>query len=198
MSHEVALSVPDDCLVVFIDDVGHEALLADQQVYGLGGCAVLGRDLDAIIRTPSREIRRQVTGSPDTPLHASSFPKKHAAAVGQFFGTQLFFRLGAIITIKTRLSSELGGPVPTIAAVLKERIREAVSHTPAKSVTVVFEASERADRLIEDAFQGFGLAEGTTQIPVECCFMRKEHGEPGLEVADFAMHAVQGQCVTSI
>jgi hypothetical protein len=81
----------------------------------------------------------------------------------------------------------------TIAAVLKERIREVVSHSPCKSVTVIFESSERADRLIENEFQGFGLTEGTTPIPVECCFMRKHHGEPGLEVADFIMHAVGRQ-----
>jgi hypothetical protein len=49
------------------------------------------------------------------------------------------------------------------------------------------------DRLIEAAFQGFGLEEDGRPIPVECCFMRKEHGEPTLEVADFSMHAVGRQ-----
>lgn len=43
--------------------------------------------------------------------------------------------------------------------------------------------------LLVDAFQGFALEEGGTPIPVECYFMRKEHAEPALEVADFVVHA---------
>ena len=74
MPAESPLSLPDDCLVVFVDDTGHEALLKDHAVYDLGGCAALARDLDRIIRDPWREIRRLVTGSEDTPLHANTFP----------------------------------------------------------------------------------------------------------------------------
>jgi hypothetical protein len=44
-------------------DTGHEALKG-HPVYG---CAELAGDLDAVIRTPWREVRRRATGSPDTP-----------------------------------------------------------------------------------------------------------------------------------
>src|SRR6476660_3345580 len=67
------LKLPNDCLAVFVDDTGHEALVPGHPVYGLGGCAALAQDLDAFVRSPWREVRRQVTGSPDTPLHASEF-----------------------------------------------------------------------------------------------------------------------------
>ena|SRR5258707_15434132 len=67
------LILPEGSLVVFVDDTGHEALVPGHPVYGLGGCAVLSSDLDPIIRDPWRDVRRKVTGSPETPLHANAF-----------------------------------------------------------------------------------------------------------------------------
>src|SRR5258708_38999028 len=67
------LILPEGSLVVFVDDTGHEALVPGHPVYGLGGCAVLSSDLDPIIRDPWRDVRRKVTRSPETPLHANAF-----------------------------------------------------------------------------------------------------------------------------
>jgi hypothetical protein len=201
MADEINLILPERCLAVFVDDTGHEVLLPDQKVYGLGGCAVLAPALDPIIRLPWREVRRRVTGSPDTPLHASEFDRRDVSnevraenirAVVDFFQTQPFARFGAIISTATTLADELG-PVPTIAKVLQARIAEIARWTPFDSLAVIFESSQRADRLIENAFQGFTIEEGSKPIPVKCYFMRKEHAEPALEVADFVMHAVGRQ-----
>lgn len=196
MPAEMHLTLPEDCLAVFADDTGHEALVKGHPVYGLGGCAALVCNLDRYIRDPWREVRRLVTGSPDTPLHASDFGQSATQDdilnVAKFFPTYPFARLGAIISFKTQLADSLDS-IGTIALVLKERIREIASYMPCGSVAVIFESSDRADRLIEAAFQGFGLEEDGKPIPVECCFMRKEHGEPALEVADFIMHAVGRQ-----
>ncbi len=196
MPVEIPLTLADDCLAVFVDDTGHEALVKGHPVYGLGGCAVLARNLDTAIRAPWREVRRQVAGSPDAPLHANSFAgfaaQQNIRTVADFFHTQPFARLGAIISLKTKLADELGS-IPTIAKTLQERIREIASWTAFQSAAVIFESSDRADRLVEEAFQGFGLQEDGKPLPVECYFMRKEHGEPALEVADFIMHAVGRQ-----
>jgi hypothetical protein len=193
---EKNLVLPDRCLAVFADDTGHEALVPGHPVYGLGGCAVLASELDRIIRASWREIRRLVTGSPDTPLHANKFAgfatPENIAAVAEFFRVNPFARFGAIISTDTALDDGLG-PVPTIAKVLQARIVDIARWTAFDSLAVIFESSERADRLIEEAFQGFALEEGGTPIPVECYFMRKQHGEPALEVADFVMHAVGRQ-----
>jgi hypothetical protein len=193
---EANLVLPDQCLAVFVDDTGHEALVAGHPVYGLGGCAALARDLDRVIRSPWREIRRRVTGSPDTPLHANAFvgfaTPENIRVVAEFFRAHPFARFGAIISTETALADE-HGPVPTIAKVLQARINDIARWTPFDSLAVIFESSQRADRLIEAAFQGFALEEGGTPTPVECYFMRKEHGEPALEVADFVMHAVGRQ-----
>ena len=193
---ETNLVLRDRCLAVFADDTGHEALVAGHPVYGLGGCAALASDLDSLIRSPWREIRCRVTSSPDTPLHANTFAgfatPDNIAAVAEFFCVHPFARFGAIISTDTALADELG-PVPTIAKVLQARIVDIGRWTVFDSLAIIFESSQRADRLIEKAFQDFALEEGGAPIPVECYFMHKEHGEPALEVADFVMHAVGRQ-----
>jgi hypothetical protein len=193
---ETNLVLPDRCLAVFVDDTRHEALVAGHPVYGLGGCDALARDLDPLIRAPWREIRRCVAGSPDTPLHANEFAgfatPANIAAVAEFFSANPFARFGAIISTETALADGLG-PVPTIANVLQARIADMARWTTFDSLAVIFEWSDRADRLIEAAFQGFSLEERRPPIPVECYFMRKHHAEPALEVADFVIHAVGRQ-----
>jgi hypothetical protein len=150
----INLALPDRCLAVFVDDTGHEDLVDGQPVYGLGGCAVLSRDLDRIVRAPWRDVRRQVTGSPDTPLHASKFSPlatpENIESVARFFREQPFARIGAIISTDTMLTDELGR-VSTIAKVLQLRIVEIARWTICDSVAVIFGSSERADRLIEEA-----------------------------------------------
>jgi len=69
--------------------------------------------------------------------------------------------------------------VPTIAKVLQARIADVARWTIFDSLAVIFESSERADPLIEEAFQGFALEEGDAPIPVECYFMRKPSGTAG-------------------
>ena len=49
------LELPDRCLAVFVDDTGHEEFAKGHQVYGLDGCAALGRDLECLIEGPWKE-----------------------------------------------------------------------------------------------------------------------------------------------
>jgi hypothetical protein len=190
------LILPERCLAVFVDDTGHEALIKGDPVYGLGGCAVMSRDLERIITQPWREIRKRVTGSPDTPLHANKFPSiakpGDIEAVAAFFHTQSFWRFGAIFSAETKLSDELG-LMRTMKSVLQKRISEIVQGTLCKEIKVIFESSDRADKLIEEAFQDFELHRGAKHIPSECYFMPKSAADPALEVADFVMHAVGRQ-----
>jgi hypothetical protein len=62
-----------------------------------------------------------------------------------------------------------------------------------REAKVIFESSDRADKLIEQAFQRLVFHRGSKHIPSECYFMPKSAGEPALEVADFIMHAVGRQ-----
>jgi hypothetical protein len=190
------LHLPETSLVVFVDDTGHEALVEGHSVYGLGGCAVLAHDLDSVIRRPWHEVRRKVTGSAATPLHAASFSRtatpERIKAVAGFFRIQPFARIGATVTVKTRLTGDLG-PIDTVAGVLKNRIIDIAKWTRFAQVNVIFESSDRADRHIERAFADFRLEENGAPIPVECFFMPKAAHDAALEVADFIMHAVGRQ-----
>jgi hypothetical protein len=190
------LFLADRCLAVFVDDTGHEALLPDQPVYGLGGCAVMGRDLTRFIREPWKVIRNRVTGSPDTPLHANKFPRIAKAgdieAVAGFFRVQPFARFGAIISTATTLVDEMD-VLRTIKEVSELRINEIVQGILCKEVKVIFESSSRTDKMIQAAFQDLTIRRGQKHIPCECYLMPKSAAEPALEVADFVMHAVGRQ-----
>jgi hypothetical protein len=117
----VELRLPEKSLVVFVDDTGHERLV-DGPVYGLGGCAALAGDLDRVIRHPWHEVRRKVRGSADARLHAHAFPKsarpEDFETVAQFFRTQPFARLGAIISTKAKRDDSISA-LTTIANVLR-------------------------------------------------------------------------------
>jgi hypothetical protein len=138
-----------------------------------------------------------VTGSPDTPLHANKFPKiaggpEDMEAVANFFREQSFPRFGAIVTVDTTLHEELGR-VQTIKGVLQNALNNLILLTFCRDVKIIFESSERANKLIEEAFVSLELRRGSKLIPSECYFMPKSAAEPALEVADFVMHAVGRQ-----
>ena len=188
------LELRENTLVVCVDGSGHEALVEGHPVYGLGGCVALARDFDRLIRHPWHEVRRQIVGSPDAPLHAASFSRqpseREITVLSEFFRKQGFARIGATVSRAT----QRGGlsPVQIIAGVLKNRIVDIARWTSFTEVSVIFE-SGRADRLIEEAFGDFRLEENGRNIPVECYFMPKSAGDASLEVADFIMHAVGRQ-----
>jgi hypothetical protein len=102
------LVLRDRSLAVFVDDTGHESLNG-QPVYGLGGCAVLGRDYERFINKPWRAVRKRIAGSSDAQLHANKFSRKavHIDVVARFFREQPFWRFAAVVTQETILADEL-------------------------------------------------------------------------------------------
>jgi hypothetical protein len=102
------------------------------------------------------------------------------------------WNLDRALRARAALLQELG-PVPTIAKTLQNRVVEIARWTRFSDLKIMFESSDRADPLIKEAFQDFGLEEDGRPIPVDCYFMPKSAGDPALEVADFIMHAVGRQ-----
>ncbi len=195
--HKEALVVSDKCLVFYIDDTGHEKLAREHPVYGLGGCAVLGRDLDRLILQPWRSVREIITGSPNTPLHAGTLHtdvdglEEAAAIIAQFFKLP-FYRFAATLSKLTALPDDMSA-IRAIREVCRLRINEIVGRTLCREVKVIFEASERADPLIEEAFENLQARRGRKDIRTQCYFMPQDANDPGLEVADFVMQAVGGR-----
>src|SRR5229473_8633356 len=96
-----SLHLAPDCLMFAIDDTGHERLRG-QPIYGLGGCAVMGRDYNRVVAEPWRRRRAATTGNFHTPLHAVKFRRRatraNMAAMGRFFANQPFFRFAVVAT----------------------------------------------------------------------------------------------------
>ena len=47
-SRMTELTPPGDCLLVFLDEVGHEAFAGNQHYFGYGGCEVMLRDYERL------------------------------------------------------------------------------------------------------------------------------------------------------
>ena len=184
-----------DSLAVFVDDTGDE-LLQDpfQKVFGLGGCAVMGSNLDKVIRQPWREVRREIAGSPDKPLHATDVhpSSEQIETISSFFKTQPFARFGAICSVETDLDRDLAPLIVTVET-LKRRILEILKWQPFRSVEIVFEHSQRLAQKIEAAFAGFSLEENGQSINVGLSWLPKAAHEPALEVADFLANTIGTQ-----
>src|SRR5215472_11279317 len=139
------LFLKPDCLAVFIDDTGPEQLKG-HAIYGLGGCAVLGKDYQRIIIDPWLRRREGRYGTAAAPMHAAEYghgaTRANIAAMNRFFANQPFFRFAAIATNVTQYPTE-AELMHWVMHVLKQRIIEVISRTPALSVALVFEASDR-------------------------------------------------------
>jgi hypothetical protein len=112
--------------------------------------------------------------------------------VAGFFRVQPVARFVATISVNTSLPDEMS-ILRTMKEVLELRINEIAGHTLCREVKVIFESSQRVDKLIEKAFQNFEVRRGWKHLPAECYFMPKAVAEPALEVADFVMHAIGRQ-----
>jgi hypothetical protein len=88
-------------------------------------------------------------------------------------------------------------PYQIAARTFLERIKSVVERVRLTRVALIFEESSRTDRFAEQFFQGYKLQREinsvTMTIPIDGFFMPKSSCEPGLEVADFIMHAAGTQ-----
>lgn len=184
-------------LLFFVDDTGDETRTDDSQpFFGVGGCAVHARDMEALINQPWRDVRRIITGSPDIPVHASElrppFDQVHLAALTSFFADHHFMRFGVSCDRRAEFPASLE-LTQVLLASLQIRLNQILSRCWASDVAVIFEHSERLEQAIKLGFDGFCPHYFGRALPWTPCFMPKWAKEPTLEVADFVAHAVGGQ-----
>ncbi len=202
------LEVPPDCLLVFLDETGHERMPKGHNYYGIGGCAALRRDYDQTIARPWRDFRQLVTGSPDAPLHAFEFGRDATVdqleAFGAVFRSNPFIRIGAAGAVTTEMPKDASYR-EVLAAIhdnehlayivlraLHQRIVDVARWTPFQSVALIFEQNPRSKRLLQSAFSDLGIEEDGKKLPIDLYDMPKSAGEPGLEVADFVANTIAG------
>ena len=178
------------CLLYYVDETGHEQF-ADKNypIFGIAGCAVLAGTCFQLLDEPWREMKQQFFGSRDTPLHASTTlstaTQEQRGAIETFFRESLFSRFAAVIRFDRPIPSEYP-PFQIVAASAFKRIEEIALPYPLDSIALIFEQSERGDKLVRQYFATVGAKKNDEiSLPVHRVLMSKNAGEPGLEIADF-------------
>lgn len=193
MPENIVLDAHFGSLLVFVDDTGHEKLVDGHLVYGLGGCAVMADQYDKVIKQPWNALRSSMGKES---LHASKYAREatreHMKAMAAFFSQSSFARFAAIISVAANIPDQIP-PMHLVSEVLKRRIVTVSSFTRFLSMSIIFEHSQRAAQDIQRYFDNFEVDDEGMSLPVEKYFMHKRSNEPGLEVADFIMHAVGRQ-----
>jgi hypothetical protein len=187
------LHLTADDLLVFIDDTGHETFAGNQAYYGLGGCIVLGAHY-GLLKAEWMDVRRQINGSPDTPLHASQFPHSQTNfdVLSKFFLNPSFLRIAAASIRSTPLPTGMHPAMP-VMGILHEYVIFAANNLPCSRVTMIVESSQRADPVIRQHFLQLQPDRAEIKVPVTYCLMPKSGAEPGLEIADFIINAAGSQ-----
>ena len=187
--------IPPSSLLVTVDETGDEGLSDDAYpLFGLGGCAALAANYAVEIAEPWMALKRQHFGDPRVSLHAvnyRSWTPAQREAIGQFFASRYFARIGAVTTRATILAPGLSVYEAT-ATGLTLQLRNILPLFDLSSITFLFESSQRGDRLAERFFRRFRVLAATEggQLSVPLKFFSAEKGvaDPLLEVADFVMH----------
>jgi hypothetical protein len=174
-----SLEVTPDCLLVFLDETGHERMPKGHAYYGIAGCAVLRCGYDHTIARPWRGFRQLVTGSPDAPLHAFEFGRDatpdQLEAFGSVFRENPFIRIGTAGAITTEMPKDPDYK-DNLAAIhdeehlayivlraLHQRIVDVARWTPFQSIALIFEQNPRSKRLLRSAFNDLGFEEDGTE-----------------------------------
>jgi hypothetical protein len=181
-----------NCLLVFVDDTGHEELVQPKfPVFGFGGCAVIGSLYESIIKQPWLSLKSLSFGDSSKALHAcnwNDYNPEQKEAIGSFFRMQQFSRFGVVLKNTTILPTEFLR-YQIVFGVLEERLRRIVEISEVKNVSVTFESSQRTDRLAKKYSSKWKfLNRRQQQVCVERHFISKSTQEPGLEVADFTIN----------
>jgi hypothetical protein len=158
-------------------------------VFGIGGCGILSQTCHRLLDEPWRHLKKTVFGLEDHPLHASEIlrvaTEEQRSKLLGFFFHGLFSRFAAVIRLDSSIP-ENTTPYQVVAAVICGRaIRKIAVPYPLDSMVLIFEDSQRGNRLAAQFFLPLKCTLDGKEIPVHKARMGKRTLEPGLEVADF-------------
>jgi hypothetical protein len=189
------------CLLVFVDETGHE-LFADPRhpLFGLGGCALLVHEYVNYVRPQWLQLKERYFGRADISLHANELrlpTQVQLAALNDVFASRHFARFAAVATEKSILPDEYS-TYQLVSQVMLARIERIARQFPFSRIALLVESSYRANVLAERHLGPYNKAdveylERKAQVPIDHYFIPKTMNEPGMEIADFIMHAVGGQ-----
>jgi hypothetical protein len=187
-------------LIVFIDETGNEDLSDPKNpTFGRGGCAAIGPDYPALLKKPWRSLKRERLGGATKPFHAADFERskptnRQIQGINRFL-MRPFWRFAVMCDHRTALPA--GVDVHKAVSLVTTRfIARLAQQYDIENVALVFESSDRGDRLVQ---RDFDLANmdvrnmSGRRIEVDGLFMPKTSMEPGLEIADLVAHTASRQ-----
>jgi hypothetical protein len=191
------LEVSPNCLLVFVDETGHEEYKnKDYPVFGFGGCAVLNSSYEMLIKKPWLEMKTTYFGGIDVLLHGSAsnkYSQEQKVRLCEFFKSNHFFRFSHMMKASTPLPDGFV-PYHFAALGLLKCVEKCVTNFPADSIAMIFEDSQRGNKFIPRYFSPYQFSTPDASIvPIEWLFMPKSSIEPGLEIADLIAHSTGAQ-----
>lgn len=190
----------NDALLIWLDETGNESLSDDNYpFFGLGGCLVVARHYDEVVRKPWMKMRtKQFDGAAS--LHASGLrdpTPSQLSALSRFFLNGRFGRVASILSGRSYLATELAS-YQSCAFALSKRIDAVARLFRFSEVALLVEASSRGDSLARRYLGAISVSRVNSagkraELPMQYFFVPKDLNEPGLEVADFVMHAAGGE-----
>lgn len=186
--------MPEQALIVAVDDTGNEAFPPTHRCFGLGGCACLAKDYGGLIADPWLKIKR-THFDPESGLHAASLKnitETQASAIGEFFKVNHFTRF-ALTVAETVENSESFDLATVLCGMLLQRIADMANFMQPNSVFLILESSDRLNSKLLQALVGSTISAGNQHIAIQVGHLSKQVNSPLLEVADFVIHAAGGQ-----
>ena len=195
-----SLKLTSDTLAVFIDETGIEDYSDPKNpTFGRGGCAVLGPQYPKLIKKPWRQLKREKLGGATRLFHATEFehsgPRKVQISAINRFLRQPFWRFAVMSDAKTALPPGIDGH-RAVSLVTVRFVTRLAATSDAEVVALVFESSERGNKLVERDFDLASMRlfnRAGAGVVVDGYFMDKASREAGLEVADLVAHTAGRQ-----
>jgi hypothetical protein len=183
--------------IAFVDETGDDSLAdPNHRVFGLGGCALPAALYDDMIVDPWLSLRDQFFPEHCGPLHAAELSHPTRAqleAIAAFFATTPFVRVASLVSSESSVSARRRAYEKcsdTLLAFLHN-----VASAACDRIVIVFEASDKDDAKASQFLRQRVRFGGAARdfLPVEVFRAPKCDCHPGLEIADFVMHAAGTQ-----
>src|SRR5260221_355801 len=195
---EATFTPSPNCLLFFVDETGHEEFKdPNYLIFGMGGCAQLAGLAFRHIDGPWGEMRSKhfpdIVGKPMHAADLRAASSDQMTAIGGFFREGMFSRLAVMTRVDTRKPDSMS-MLDVVAITLLNQAAKIAGQYMFDSIGFIFEISHRTEQAVARAFTRFGLKdEHDVPIRIFWNFLPKSAQEPGLEVADFILHAAGGQ-----
>jgi hypothetical protein len=178
-------------LLAFVDETGHHSLSDPaHHVFGVGGCAIPFSQYSTLVEKPWRSLRASHFADVDGPLHAAELQPTGAAveALAKLFRDTPFYRVAALIT--EDLPGE-GHPYDRCGSTVLAFLHQVAVRCGCARIVLTFESVGNQDPIPSRYLnqQARFSDSQSAFVPVHVFRARKRDRLPGLEIADFVMHA---------